>query len=527
MRLMPWPKSISNVLLNTQRTRRTVRRAASVAETLEARTVLSSISLSRQHGTVSVDEGRHAHNFGYATSSAGVTSVTSNVGTVDFDSYWGLWQWNDDPTDGPANSQVVEITAIDGDGDASSLTFQLHVLNVAPSLQLASANASTYQGITFQHGDASFADAVTDLSLGSNTVFTDATRALGAPTGGDNSQGVTLGNGGSVTLEFTDLKLVDQNYVSNNADLYIYDLGIDAEEILLDISVDGTTWISMPAPIPLTAGEPTGIDISAIATPGTEYSYVRITDVFYPGEHDPYYVGPDVDAVGVIGAVDPVIVNAGDLATRHGSFTDVGANDLVSLSASVGTITQTGTHAGSWTWSSPTQVTDGNSIVTITAIDSDGGVSTASFDLICINPEVEVDLDIVSGPLNLNGLVNSSNSSSRVVSVAIYSTSDFNVLDIDRSSLVLANAAVFRSQFRDLDGDGDLDLVASFRLQDTNLVSRFAQQARTSGRTRGTATMNLDVELTGFMDSGIAIRGNESLQVFASGSQLNGILNSV
>lgn len=80
-----------------------------------------------------------------------------------------------------------------------------------------------------------------------------------------------------------------------------------------------------------------------------------------------------------------ISVNEGSPASNAGSFSDVDSSN-VTITASVGTITQTPGAAGSYTWSLPT--TDGpddSQLVTITATASDGGVSTVTFSLIVNN----------------------------------------------------------------------------------------------------------------------------------------------
>ena len=72
-----------------------------------------------------------------------------------------------------------------------------------------------------------------------------------------------------------------------------------------------------------------------------------------------------------------VAVDEGDTATNSGTYGDVPA-DVVSISASVGTVIDNGD--GTWSWSFDS--TDGpveSQTVTITATDEDGGLSTATF----------------------------------------------------------------------------------------------------------------------------------------------------
>ena len=73
-----------------------------------------------------------------------------------------------------------------------------------------SAASVTYDGVTFPAGDVSFADAVVSSTQGTNLsssgACTDTSKALGAPNwvSGDCSEYVSLGNGGSLVLQFTD-----------------------------------------------------------------------------------------------------------------------------------------------------------------------------------------------------------------------------------------------------------------------------------------------------------------------------------
>ncbi len=495
-------------------------------ETLDSRVLLSAITVTRQDSVVPVDEGRIASNYGYiSTDGAAIAEVTASVGTINFDAQWQLWQWTYNTTNGPAQSQSVQITATDINGETGTTSFTLTVHNVSPTVSLTTSNSTTNQGITFESGNLSFADQVVDFSPGPNTAFLTASAALGAPTGGDNSNGVTLGNGGSITLRFTDNTLVDQNYVANGVDLYLFDLGLDNEEVTVEISEDGTNWIALPNPVAMRAGEATGIDIASVATADAEYHFVRITDVYLAGEYDPFYVGLDLDAVGVVGAPTAMVVNGGETAVRSGVFRDPGA-DIVTLTASIGSVTQSGSSNGDWNWSYTTLPSDaGTHSVVITATDSDGGVSVAKFDLTCVPQVHEIDINVKGEPLNLNGLVHSRRGCEDFVQVAIYTTSTFNARDIKLKSVVFAGARLARSQFKDVDGDGDPDLVAFFKLNETNLLDAY-KTALAEGPRRP-SMRQIDVSLTAETKSGVTLRGEDTVRVFANGKALRDLLNSL
>ena len=83
--------------------------------------------------------------------------------------------------------------------------------------------------------------------------------------------------------------------------------------------------------------------------------------------------------------VADVIVAEGETAVNSGIFTDPG-NDLVTITASTGTITQDTGNSGVWNWSFDT--TDGaadSQIVTLTGSDSDGATHAISFTLTVSN----------------------------------------------------------------------------------------------------------------------------------------------
>src|SRR5262249_6344783 len=75
-------------------------------------------------------------------------------------------------------------------------------------------------------------------------------------------------------------------------------------------------------------------------------------------------------------------VNEGDTAHNSGTFSDIDLSDVVSISASIGNITQDSGHAGSWSWSFGTD--DGPSqsqTVTITSTDRAGAQAGITFAL--------------------------------------------------------------------------------------------------------------------------------------------------
>jgi hypothetical protein len=100
-----------------------------------------------------------------------------------------------------------------------------------------------------------------------------------------------------------------------------------------------------------------------------------------------------------------VTVNEGDTAANGGTFADVPA-DVVTLSASLGTVVDAG--GGNWTWSYDSTDDLGPVSVTITAEDEDGGMASVMFDLTVNNVAPTADAGgpyttFIDEPITLTG----------------------------------------------------------------------------------------------------------------------------
>ncbi len=106
---------------------------------------------------------------------------------------------------------------------------------------------------------------------------------------------VSLGVGGSITVEFTDNFLIGGG--NNSADLWVFEIGPDIEDTFVEISKDGVIYSSVGKVF----GSTFGVDIDAYGfTAADLFRYVRLTDDPAEGEIDGGTVGADIDAIGAI-----------------------------------------------------------------------------------------------------------------------------------------------------------------------------------------------------------------------------------
>lgn len=172
---------------------------------------------------------------------------------------------------------------------------------------------ATYSGVTFPHGDRSFADRIVSYSAAScaGGEHDAPLAALGPPDcrevgyhGYYNCDPCAVALGfrlseldkrGWLTLEFVDNTLIDVE----GEDLFIYITNNRSARV--EISTDGINFLAVGE----VTGYPGGIDIAPFVSPGDMFRFVRLWDVPSDEGRSPC-AGPNIDAVGAMGPIEQV-----------------------------------------------------------------------------------------------------------------------------------------------------------------------------------------------------------------------------
>jgi hypothetical protein len=172
------------------------------------------------------------------------------------------------------------------------------------------ASAAIFGGVEFPAGAVSFADVVVSYQplfgggpAPTNPNYLDPTKALGIPDYSDPIGSVSLGDGGRITLQFTDNLLTGSN--SAALDLWIFEIGPDIEDTFVDISKDGVIWSAVGK----VTGSTAGIDIDSFGFGiADQFSFVRLTDDTNLDDQTGSTVGADIDAVGAISTIPTSVI---------------------------------------------------------------------------------------------------------------------------------------------------------------------------------------------------------------------------
>ncbi|QDU68744.1 DNRLRE domain-containing protein [Engelhardtia mirabilis] len=157
-------------------------------------------------------------------------------------------------------------------------------------------------GVSYANAVASFAPVV--VGVEPNPCNLDSSRSLGAPDADPNASvacclqvptSVTLGSGGSITLDFTSVSISGDG--SPEPDLWIFEVGPDVEDTFVELSADLVSWVSLGKVF----GATSSLDLDGFGIgPFDLYRYVRLTDDPLEGDATGCSPGADIDAVGVL-----------------------------------------------------------------------------------------------------------------------------------------------------------------------------------------------------------------------------------
>jgi hypothetical protein len=361
-------------------------------------------TLDFDHSTLVIDEGQTATLSGTVSDIDGVVSLTASRGTVVL-SQDCTWTWTSDELNASGNVtyQPVTLTATDAEGTSSTDTIPLYVRNVPVLFYFDGSPLNIDEGQTATR-NGTYTNPLDEPLFFNSTVgsFTDHgdgtfTWSWHPSDGPDDSQAVlfAFGDDDDGALGLFDL------VVNNLAPT----LAADNDTLMV---TEGQT-----ATMSGTFADPGADTVSLSASAGSVVDNGDGTWNWSFNTSD----GPDQSQTVTITATDSdgavsstpfdlvvnnaaptlavnsasVSVTEGSTASNSGNFGDPG-NDTLSLSASMGTVTDNGN--GTWSWSFNTSDgPDQSQTVTITATDSDGASSTVTFDLVVNNvaPTLAID----------------------------------------------------------------------------------------------------------------------------------------
>ena len=145
-------------------------------------------------------------------------------------------------------------------------------------------------------------------------------------------------------------------------------------------------------------------------------------------------------------------------------------------------------------------------------------VDIGSFELPPQAQIIEIDVKPDSDPNSIN-LANNG-----VIAVSILTTDDFDAASVDANTVQFANARAVHHSLEDVDGDGDLDMVLHFRVQDTNLAEIYADLLSEGSESNH---QSFAVALTGATLGGTSFTGSDGVDMFFSGKALRDLLNEL
>ena len=113
-----------------------------------------------------------------------------------------------------------------------------------------------------------------------------------------------------------------------------------------------------------------------------------------------------------------------------------------------------------------------------------------------------------------------------MIEVAIFTTDEFDASTVDSSTVQFSGASATSLTLEDIDGDGDQDLLLSFRVRDTNLLEAH-ETLILADLDDGQLDSNkhtYEAVLSGETTDGVSIKGSDLLDLFLSGKALRDFL---
>jgi ELWxxDGT repeat protein len=160
------------------------------------------------------------------------------------------------------------------------------------------------------------------------------------------------------------------------------------------------------------------------------------------------------------------------------------------------------------------------------AWSSDSGTELWKWELEPAEPGTQtIQIDIKPGD-DTNTLNLTSNG---LLTVALFSSSDFDATQAAIGTIIFAGAHIHNWQYIDINGDGRLDLLLNFRIQDTNLSALYAAMLAEDMEdgTLNSTRQQAIVELTGEMQDGTLFDGSDEMNLFLAGKSLRTLLDQL
>lgn len=307
---------------------------------------------------------------------------------------------------------TVTLTVSDEDGGTATVSETIEVLNTNPVPSIVSISADRREGVQVEVSASAYdAGGANDPLTYGYEVFKDGSTTPFASLSGFLQTGFnfTPDDNGSyeVILTVSDddggSAAASQTIVVDNVDPALV---VDSSQVVID---EGTsiskaiTTSDVPADtVSVSASIGTIIDNgsgswtwSYDGTDDVATTSVTISSSDEDGGLTSAAFDLTVNNVDPTLTVDPsdVVIDEGNSTSKAITTSDVAA-DTVSVSASIGTITDSG--GGSWTWNYDGTDDLATTSVTITATDEDGGLTSTAFDLTVNNVDPTLTVHITS-----------------------------------------------------------------------------------------------------------------------------------